>query len=79
MLDCAVRRPNGGHGLNAINIGADFQVDRCQQATWNVNPHITATVYAHALAGSDDLAATAWEKLQKDAGGEKSPAVEPSH
>src|SRR5580698_982674 len=33
----------------------------------HVNPHVTATVYAHALAGRDDLAATAWEKFQKDA------------
>ena len=32
----------------------------------HVNPHVTATVYAHALSGRDDLAATAWEKFQKD-------------
>jgi hypothetical protein len=28
---------------------------------------VTATVYAHALAGRDDLAAAAWKKFQKDA------------
>src|SRR5580704_8254069 len=33
----------------------------------HANPHVTATVYAHALPGRDDLAATAWEKFQKDA------------
>jgi integrase len=33
----------------------------------HVNPHVTATVYAHALPGRDDLAAAAWEKFQKDA------------
>jgi hypothetical protein len=31
------------------------------------NPHVTATVYADALPGRDDLAAAAWEKFQKDA------------
>jgi hypothetical protein len=33
----------------------------------HVNPHVTATVYAHALPGRDDLAATAWEKFQRNA------------
>jgi integrase len=33
----------------------------------HVNPHVTATVYAHALEGRDDLAAAAWEKFQKSA------------
>jgi hypothetical protein len=32
----------------------------------HANPHLTATVYAHALPGHDDLAAAAWEKFQKD-------------
>jgi len=31
------------------------------------NPHVTATIYAHALPGHDDLAAAAWEKFQKQA------------
>jgi len=31
----------------------------------HVNPHVTATVYAHALPGRDDLAAGAWESFQK--------------
>jgi integrase len=31
----------------------------------HVNPHVTATVYAHALPGRDDLAADAWEAFQK--------------
>jgi hypothetical protein len=30
----------------------------------HVNPHVTATVYAHAMPGHDDLAAAAWEKFQ---------------
>jgi integrase len=32
----------------------------------HANPHVTATVYAHALPGHDDMAAEAWEKFQKD-------------
>jgi hypothetical protein len=32
----------------------------------HVNPHVTATVYTHALPGRDDLAAAAWETFQKD-------------
>lgn len=32
----------------------------------HTNPHVTATVYAHAMPGRDDLAAAAWEKFQKD-------------
>ncbi len=32
----------------------------------HVNPHVTATVYAHALPGRDDLAAAAWEKFQQE-------------
>jgi len=31
------------------------------------NPHVTATIYAHALPGHDDQAAAAWEKFQKNA------------
>jgi integrase len=31
----------------------------------HANPHVTATVYAHALPGHDDMAAEAWEKFQK--------------
>jgi hypothetical protein len=42
----------------------------------HVNPHVTATVYAHALPGRDDLAAAAWEKFQKDAGRSKEPRME---
>jgi len=34
----------------------------------HVNPHVTATVYAHALPGRDDLAAAAWENFQQNAG-----------
>ena len=32
----------------------------------HVNPHVTATVYAHALPGRDDLSAAAWESSQKN-------------
>ena len=31
----------------------------------HANPHVTATIYAHALPGCDDLAAKAWEEFQK--------------
>jgi integrase len=40
----------------------------------HVNPHVTATVYAHALPGSDDLAAAAWEKFQKQAPNDNRPS-----
>lgn len=33
----------------------------------HANPHVTATIYAHALPGRDDLAADAWEKFQRSA------------
>src|SRR5260370_29194305 len=32
----------------------------------HANPHVTASVYAHALPGPDDLATAAWEKFQKN-------------
>jgi integrase len=32
----------------------------------HANPHVTATVYAPALPGRDDVAAQAWEKFQKN-------------
>ncbi len=39
----------------------------------HANPHVTATVYAHALPGHDDMAAEAWEKFQKSGKAAKSP------
>ncbi len=32
----------------------------------HTNPNVTATVYAHAMPGHDDLAADAWEKFQRE-------------
>jgi len=40
----------------------------------HVTPHVTATVYAHAMPGHDDLAAAAWEKFQ-NAGRMKEPSI----
>jgi integrase len=31
----------------------------------HTNPHVTATIYAHAMPGHDDAAADAWERFQK--------------
>jgi integrase len=39
------------------------------------NPHVTATVYAHAMPGHDDLAAQAWEKFQKNENGRRAKAA----
>ena len=58
-----LRHTHGSHLL-----AAGVPLTDVSKRLGHVNPHVTATVYAHALAGRDDLAATAWEKFQKDAG-----------
>lgn len=44
----------------------------------HVNPHVTATVYAHALPGRDDLAADAWEKFQSTGKVKQAEASKPA-
>jgi integrase len=56
-----LRHTHGSHLL-----AAGVPLTDVSKRLGHVNPHVTATVYAHALAGRDDLAATAWEKFQKD-------------
>ncbi len=57
-----LRHTNGSHLL-----AAGLPLTDVSKRLGHVNPHVTATVYAHSLPGRDDLAATAWEKFQKDA------------
>src|ERR1035438_5420092 len=40
----------------------------------HANAHVTATIYAHALPGRDDLAAQAWEDFQKRSAQPAQPA-----
>jgi hypothetical protein len=40
----------------------------------HANSHVTATIYAHALSGHDDLAAAALESFQKDGKSANPPA-----
>jgi integrase len=56
-----LRHTHGSHLL-----AAGVPLTDVSKRLGHVNPHVTATVYAHALAGRDDLAAAAWEKFQKD-------------
>ena len=65
-----LRHTHGSHLL-----AAGVPLTDVSKRLGHVNPHVTATVYAHALAGRDDLAATAWEKFQKDAGRSKEPRM----
>src|SRR5579862_8602685 len=57
-----LRHTHGSHLL-----AAGVPLTDVSKRLGHVNPHVTATVYAHALPGRDDLAAAAWEKFQKDA------------
>jgi integrase len=56
-----LRHTHGSHLL-----AAGVPLTDVSKRLGHVNPHVTATVYAHALPGRDDLAAAAWEKFQKD-------------
>lgn len=56
-----LRHTHGSHLL-----AAGVPLTDVSKRLGHVNPHVTATVYAHALPGRDDLAARAWEKFQKD-------------
>jgi len=55
-----LRHTHGSHLL-----AAGVPLTDVSKRLGHVNPHVTATVYAHALPGRDDLAATAWEAFQK--------------
>jgi integrase len=56
-----LRHTHGSHLL-----AAGVPLPDVSKRLGHANPHVTATVYAHALPGRDDLAAEAWEKFQKD-------------
>jgi len=55
-----LRHTHGSHLL-----AAGVPLTDVSKRLGHTNPHVTATVYAHALPGRDDLAA-AWEKFQSD-------------
>jgi integrase len=57
-----LRHTHGSHLL-----AAGVPLTDVSKRLGHANPHVTATIYAHALPGCDDLAADAWEKFQKDA------------
>ena len=52
--------------LKASKDHCEFVMTDVSKRLGHVNPHVTATVYAHALPGRDDLAAAAWEKFQRE-------------
>jgi integrase len=54
-----LRHTHGSHLL-----AAGVPLTDVSKRLGHVNPHVTATVYAHTLPGRDDLAADAWEKFQ---------------
>ncbi len=64
-----LRHTHGSHLL-----AAGVPLTDVSKRLGHVNPHVTATVYAHALPGRDDLAAAAWEKFQKQAANENRPS-----
>jgi integrase len=56
-----LRHTHGSHLL-----AAGVPLTDVSKRLGHVNPHVTATVYAHALPGRHDLAAAAWESFQKN-------------
>lgn len=64
-----LRHTHGSHLL-----AAGVPLTDVSKRLGHVNPHVTATVYAHALPGRDDLAAKAWENFQKQATTKNGPA-----
>lgn len=56
----SLRHTHGSHLL-----AAGVPITDVSKRLGHANPHVTATVYAHALPGHDDMAAEAWEKFQK--------------
>jgi len=67
-----LRHTHGSHLL-----AAGVPLTDVSKRLGHANPHVTATVYAHALPGRDDLAAAAWEKFQKDGKPAKARSVKP--
>jgi integrase len=57
----SLRHTHGSHLL-----AAGVPLTDVSKRLGHSSPHVTATIYAHALEGRDDLAATAWDKFQKD-------------
>lgn len=55
-----LRHTHGSHLL-----AAGVPLTDVSKRLGHANPHVTATVYAHALPDHDDLAAQAWEDFQK--------------
>lgn len=64
------------HGLHLLAAGVPLT--DVSKRLGHVNPHVTATVYAHALPGRDDLAADAWEKFQNVGRVKEASAARPS-
>ena len=62
-----LRHTHGSHLL-----AAGVPLTDVSKRLGHVNPHVTATIYAHALPGRDDLAAAAWESFQKNGKAPKS-------
>lgn len=65
------------HSHGSYLLAAGVPLTDVSKRLGHVNPHVTATVYARALPGRDDLAA-AWEKFQRDAGRMKEPGTKPA-
>jgi len=63
-----LRHTHGSHLL-----AAGVPLTDVSKRLGHTNPHVTATVYAHALPGRDDLAAKAWEEFQKRQVTDESP------
>jgi integrase len=56
----SLRHTHGSHLL-----AAGVPLTDVSKRLGHSSPHVTATIYAHALEGRDDLAAKAWESFQK--------------
>jgi len=56
-----LRHTHGSHLL-----AAGVPLTDVSKRLGHTNPHVTATIYAHAMPGHDDAAAKAWEKFQKE-------------
>jgi integrase len=56
-----LRHTHGSHLL-----AAGVPLTDVSKRLGHTNPHVTATVYAHAMPGHDDAAADAWERFQKN-------------
>jgi integrase len=64
-----LRHTHGSHLL-----AAGVPLTDVSKRLGHTNPHVTATIYAHAMPGHDDAAAAAWESFQKNGKSAKRPA-----